>query len=215
MDACSCCEYAQMHHVLHRQGVSPEVLKLLFDQGVLSDVVEAAIFGAIPSRDELRSFFHLKQLPTTEHVPLSVEYKDSFASMLAAGNYAWIDRRITERRFFIRGAGVTMFEAKLFHFNRRIVSEEAKSLIVQSNILRPWRPASVGHVLAFGAMYPDMQQQRFPIIALNATCLIKNVVFALCLESVNSARILSLKRLSGPWFVYTRFLAVRELCANL
>lgn len=214
MNTCSC-DYEEMYHVLNRRGVSPEILQLLFDRGVLSDVVEASILGTLPSRDDLRTFLHLKSLAVIEPMLLQIEYDHSFGEMVAAGQYAWKDPHITEKRFSVKGKGNVTLEAKLFHFDRRISSEETKNLIIRDDSVHPWRPASVEHTLVFGATYPEMQRQRFPIVALNATCLVNNTRFALCLGSMSTGRILFLERLSGQWFVYVRFLAVREPYSSL
>ena len=143
----------------------------------------------------------------TPTIALRVNYGLTLEQMIAAGKYDWGCDDITAKRFSIEGVGTGEFEAKLFHFDRYIPSDHAKSLIEEAG----YEPAKIEHLLAFGAAYPD-EQWKYPIVALGSVGEIAGFGFRFvpCLCGFRFRRDLSMDWWSGGWDSNCRFLVVRR-----
>lgn len=95
--------------------------------------------------------------------PVTVDYGQPFDQMIAEGTYGFVNVCITSANFPITGTGVAESEIVLVHFNRGIMSDDAAKEMEQMGL----RPVTLPELLAFGAMYPDMQCE-FPVIALDS-----------------------------------------------
>src|SRR5438552_3599490 len=98
---------------------------------------------------------------------LWVDYGQSLEEMIVAGNYDWKNDDITAKRFPITDKGVVEFEARYFHFNRDISSENAIKEIEATDTANPWSTAEIEHVLSHGKTFPE-EQRKFPIIGLGS-----------------------------------------------
>ena len=96
--------------------------------------------------------------------PVVVDYNCSLDEMIKAGNYGYVNPRITASNFPIQGEGKREVEVVLFSFNRRIIRSEEIIIEVKK---RGYRPARIEELLALSEKYPDLQQ-RFPIVALGS-----------------------------------------------
>ncbi len=121
------------------------------------------------------------------------------------GNYV-SNEVISSEEFSVIGEGVVEVEAKIFHFNRKITSDEAKILIEQAG----WEVARIEHLLAFGAKYPG-EQLKSPIIELGSVAQDRhgkrNVVQ---LDRSGLRGVVYYHRWNGSWVPRFRFLAIRK-----
>src|ERR1700733_12272386 len=140
---------------------------------------------------------------------LTVDYSKSLQEMIAPGHYDWINPSITPKRFPISGTSDVQFEVKLFHFDRFISSEEAVEAIKAEDPQRPWEPAQIEALLAYGAQNPD-EQRKYPIIALGSVAELSGHRSVPCLNrSGDDGRDLYLYWWDSGCYDGCRFLAVR------
>jgi len=101
-----------------------------------------------------------------EEIKLTVDYSRTLKEMINAGNYGWANDDITEKNFplptKLLGKKITA-STKLFHFDRRISSEDAISEMNKAG----YRPATLAELLALGEAHPELQKE-FPIVALGS-----------------------------------------------
>jgi hypothetical protein len=83
--------------------------------------------------------------------------------LITAGEYDWVHQDITEKNFPMPPNFVLGVEPKLFHFNRKISSENA----IKEMEKEGYRPATIWDLLDYGVKNPEMQRQ-FPITALGS-----------------------------------------------
>jgi hypothetical protein len=137
-----------------------------------------------------------------DQVLLTVDYGLNFKAMIAAGRFDWTTPDITAKRFPITGTDIMQAEAKLFHFDRYLSSEDAVAAIKAEDPENPWEPAKIEYLLSFGTSNPD-EQRRYPIVALGSVARVRGVP---CLRGGGGERSLRLYW----WDVGYRFLAVRN-----
>ena len=159
-------------------------------------------------------------LPASDTFRLTVDYGLSLEQMIAAGRYDWKNDEITAKRFPIVGKGIVEFEARYFHFNRNISSEEAERLFCSEPIvLDPtitfnfWEPAKIEHVLSHGATFPK-KQLKFPIIGLGSVAWVDDRRNMPGLYKDGSKRNLYLYLFDSVRSPVCRFLAVRKVSAS-
>ena len=92
---------------------SLEHIKHLHD-GLLADLVEAVMNGALPDREALRKVYGLPPLK----LMIVIDYGKTLEQVLEAGKYDWVNSDVTPDRFPIKGTGVVEREAKIVHFGR-------------------------------------------------------------------------------------------------
>src|SRR3989344_7150825 len=158
--------------------------------------------------EHLRSAF-VTRLGTDRKFLVTVNYDLSFAEMIAAGCYDWVNHDIAaERR--VNGGGIREFECRLFHFNRAMTSEDVVREIEMADCENPWSSGTIEHELAFGATFPE-EQRKHPILALGSSCRIFGSRDIPCLDEDDSGRGLTLRWWASDWRGICRFLAVRKL----
>ncbi len=189
--------------LLDQKGITPETFQERLTNGVLSDIFDAS--ATFQSRDQWRQAFGLGNL-VPDRIILSIDYTKSFEQMIAAGRYDWRNDDLNAKRFPIKGEGVEEVEAKLFHFDRNISSEEAIRLMEAEG----WEIAKMEHLLAFGAAFPD-EQRKFPIIGLGSVGEVDGNRYVPCLLRNASKPYLHLHWLVSDWNSSYRFLAVRKV----
>ena len=92
------------------------------------------------------------------------------------------------------------------HLNRGASTDEVLAKMDRQNL----RPALYEELLAFGAKYPD-EQQQFPIVALGSVWrYFDSDLYVVCLSRRDSERSLFLYWISDNWISDYRFLAVRK-----
>lgn len=188
--------------LLDQKGVTPELFQHRLSNGVLSDIFDPS--ATFQNRDQWRNAFGLRPI-VPEAIILNIDYSMSIEEMVATGRYDWVNSDLTTKRFPIKGGGTEDVEAKIFHFDRSISSEEAKRLIEEAG----WEVAKTEHLLAFGAKHPD-EQRKFPIVALGSVGKVngnRNVPY---LSRNDSKRNLNLNWWDNDWNSNYRFLAVRN-----
>lgn len=164
-----------------------------------------------PNRSSLRTILAQTLVSTSVQYPqVMVDYGQTFEQMVAAGRYDWRSGDITAERFPIKGDGVVTFETRLFHFNRRVSSEEAVRHIASVDPTNPWQAAHIEHELAYGAIYPE-EQRQFLIMALGSSCWMGGSRFVSCLGRLDAKRGLGLRSWDFDWNADDRFLAVRQI----
>lgn len=162
--------------------------------------------GTIPFEDAMTGLQNLVERLFKTVYSIMVDYSQSLAKMVKAGNYDWVNSDINSKHFPLKGKGKHKLEAVLFHFNRSIESDEA---IAEMN-KQDYHPATIEELLALGKKYPDLQKE-FPIIALGSVWRGPGGGRSVpCLDRGGSERFLSLGWFGYGWDAHDRFLAVRK-----
>ena len=143
--------------------------------------------------------------------PITVNYTLSLAEMIAAGHYDLVNGNITVQRFPVAGEGIVKFEAKLFHFDYPISSEEAVEEIRSADAVNPWELGKIEHLCAFGTKYPE-EQCKYSIVGIGSSSKVHGIRSVPCLSGGDSRRDLNLGWWGGGWSGDYRFLAVRKVC---
>jgi hypothetical protein len=162
---------------------------------------DVALHRGIPMTDTTQT--------VTDQLLLAVNYDQSLGVMIAAGHYDWSNPDITATRFPITGIGAVSIEAKLFHFDRYIMSDEAVDAIKTADTSHPWEPAKIEHLLSFGASHPE-EQRHYPIVALGSVAEVYGSRHVPYLRRDGAERRLRLGWWGGGWRGSCRFLAVRN-----
>ncbi len=140
-----------------------------------------------------------------EAIVLPVDYGQTLEQMIAAGRYGWKNDDITAERFLIEGKGTIEFEAVLFHFDKKISSEDAKKQIEEAG----YEVGKIEHILSFGANYPE-EQRKFPVVGLGSVGRFGDRSGVPYLGWGIYKRGLYLGWLVGVWYARYRFLGVRK-----
>ena len=109
-----------------------------------------------------------------------MDYGQSLEQMIAAGRYDWKNGDITAKRFPVEGKGIIEFDARYFHFDRNIGSDEAKRLIEEDG----WQVAKIEHVLSHGKTFPDEQRQYPSSVSVPSR---RSTAIAACRASAGTA----------------------------
>ncbi len=133
-----------------------------------------------------------------------VNYVITLPDMIKAGAYDWVNPHITEVNFPITGTGEVEVSAKLFHFKKIILSDDA---VVEMDRLG-FRPATIHELLAFRETNPDVQRE-FTIVALGSSCQIAGIRRVSYLVGDDYSG-LDLSWWSDDWDSNCRFLGVRK-----
>lgn len=142
----------------------------------------------------------------TEPFRLTVDYSQSLEQMIAAGQYDWKNSNITAKRFPIEGNSIVEYEARYFHFNRDISSDDAVAAMKEA----VWEPAKIEHILSCGKTFPE-EQRKFPIVGLGSVASVGGDRSVPCLDRDDSERRLGLRWFAYGWGADYRFLVVRKV----
>ena len=149
-------------------------------------------------------------IQTTTKQIITVDYGMSLDDMIDAGTYYSSAGYITAKRFPVQGEGVVQYQATLFHFDRRISSEDAVAAIKADDRQNPWEPAKIEGLLAYGAKNPE-EQRRYPIVGLGSVVRVLGDRSVPCLYWHTAERSLDLGLWDDGWDGFCRFLAVHKL----
>jgi hypothetical protein len=137
---------------------------------------------------------------------VSVDYGKTVEEMVAAGRYDWHNDNITTKNFPVSGTGVVTVDLELVHLNKAVSSEEVLAHLEANGL----RPATIEELLAFGAIYPEIQR-KFPIVCLGSFWVDPSGIHVVpYLGKGGSNRRLNLLWFVSVWGDYCRFLAVRK-----
>jgi len=138
---------------------------------------------------------------------VAVDYGQSLAEMIKAGNYDWVNNDITQEHFPVSGQGKQQdIEVALFHFNKVMKSDQVIARMRKEG----YRPATIAELLALGVSQPELQKQ-FPIIALGSVWRFPDGGRLVpCLGWLSGERSLGLGCLGGDWLVGCRFVGLRN-----
>ncbi|MFC1618059.1 hypothetical protein ACFL2B_02145 [Patescibacteria group bacterium] len=129
------------------------------------------------------------------------------AKLIELGNYDWVSEDITVANFPPDESQFGDFELIMVHLNVEATTEEVLADLKERNL----EPAKIGHLLAFGAKYPEIQRE-FSIAALGSSWVCpyghRRVP---CLGGGDAERRLRLGWRDDLWYVSWRFLALRKL----
>lgn len=142
----------------------------------------------------------------TDVFRLTVDYGQSLEQMIATGQYDWKNSDITAKRFPIDGKGIVELEARYFHFDRNISSED----VIEEMKKAGFEPAKIEHVLSHGKTFPE-EQRKFPIIGLGSVARVDVYRYVPVLYEDGSSRSLYLYCFDDDWDADSRFLAVRKV----
>ncbi|MBN1326248.1 hypothetical protein JW977_04725 [Candidatus Falkowbacteria bacterium] len=92
-----------------------------------------------------------------------VNYGETLAQIIKAGNYDWVDGDINNKHFPTQGTGQHEVKLVLVHLDQDATTKEALEHLNSLGL----EPAKVEHLLALGVEYPNVFQE-FPIIALGS-----------------------------------------------
>ncbi|MFC1618062.1 hypothetical protein ACFL2B_02160 [Patescibacteria group bacterium] len=150
--------------------------------------------GNVQEKMERAEIFHV----TVPSQPLK--------KIIADGNYSYANDYITSENFSLDESQIGDFELILVHLNRKATTDEVLAELKERNL----EPAKIGHLLAFGADYPEIQRE-FPIAALGSSWVdpdgFRGVPY---LEGNDAERGLSLGWRGHHWDDGWRFLALRK-----
>ncbi|WP_142252685.1 hypothetical protein [Bradyrhizobium sp. UNPF46] len=146
----------------------------------------------------------------TEDRVITIDYGMSVDDMIDAGAYYSSAGYITAKRFPVQGEGVVQYQAKIFHFDRRISSEDAVAAIKADDRQNPWAPAKIEGLLAYGAKNTE-EQRQYPIVGLGSVVKVRGDHSVPCLYRYDAERSLDLGLWNDSWDGFCRFLAVRKL----
>lgn len=143
---------------------------------------------------------------TVKEINLTVDYSQSLAEMITAGNYDWKNSVISEKYFAVTReltAKRILLLAKLFCFSYHISSDGVISEMNKNKV----RSATLPELLALGANYPELQRQ-FEIIALGSIFyrIGGSIVPGLYFDGVK--RKLSIDLYNNAWHHQTCFLGI-------
>ncbi len=175
--------------------------------GLTADLMMKIKNGSI-TEDEL-ALFCKRQNPFLEVSEaqgfMIVDSNLTFAKRIARGCYDQTNSDLTEKRFPVTDDQYGAWEWKLFHFKRRIFSEEVILLMEDVG----FEPAQIGHILTFGMSYPE-EQRKYPIIGLGRLASIDMARYVPGLSNEGDKRKLYLDSFTGSWHGHYRFLGVRR-----
>ena len=137
---------------------------------------------------------------------LTVDYRQSWEEMIAAGRYDWVHDNITSEHFPVTGDGIIEFEARYFIFNNFTSSEEVTRRIEAT----AWSRAKIEHMLSHGKTFPQ-EQREFPIVGLGSIATINGKNRTPVFIHPVSERYLSLDSVDTDWYPVCRFLSVRKI----
>jgi hypothetical protein len=100
---------------------------------------------------------------TTETYPVTIDYRQPFRQMIAAGAYDDVNSHITEASFPLQRGGLAARELILLQLGGIASTDAVLHALDDIGV----RSARIEELLAFGATYPQAQRQ-FPIVALGA-----------------------------------------------
>lgn len=142
---------------------------------------------------------------------LTVDFDSSFENWVAPGNYGFRNECINSTSLPSSGTGVVEYEARLFRLRSGLCFRAIEDAIWSSDPARPWRPARIGPMLAFGAAFPDVQCDYTIVAPYTRTTVGKTSVMAILDErrGVRRLQIRWLPTLSGRQELY---LGVRGVC---
>ncbi|MDP3735332.1 MAG: hypothetical protein Q8R39_02805 [bacterium] len=193
---------------MRQKDMTPERFNRLLGSGIFADVCDVG--ACLDDRDAVRIALKLGVALFDQTVILAVNYSQSLDQMIATGHYDWVNGDITVKRFPIVGEGTVEFEARLFHFNRSMSSENAVERTRNADTTNPWEPAKIEHVLSFGAKYPE-EQRKYAIIGLGSVAEVGGGRGVPDLHRTDAERNLNLRWWGDGWDGRYRFLAVRKL----
>lgn len=155
------------------------------------------------TRSNLQAF--LESLEGIRVFDVSVA-KGSLADLIIAGHYDWVNDNITAEHFSLDESQFGGFKLVLVHLDQVASTDEVLAYLQENNL----EPAKIGHLLGFGAKYPDIQRE-FPIIALGSSWVgpvgLRSVPY---LDSDGAERSLRLAWGAYHWRDRCRFLALRK-----
>jgi hypothetical protein len=150
-------QLVMLSRIFVEKGISVQQAQRLRTSGLLSDLCDANL-GLI-DRNEFRSLCKL----TPFKFEIVVDYDKNFTEMLAAGKYDSWNALFTKEHFPITGHGQKKLNARIFDFDRDMGRKEVLTKIDRAG----FQPATIEELLAFGAIYPEVQLMN-SIIALGS-----------------------------------------------
>jgi hypothetical protein len=140
--------------------------------------------------------------PDRQHFYITLDYRLPFEGMVAAGRYNVVDEQVLAENFPSEGYGRVRQEVRLVPAKSIKTMDAWRDL--ESEHLRAVSPLEL---LAFGATYPD-QQQQFRIVALGAPACLFAPQHALYLFYTDLlGRTIGTNYLSSGWSLNDYFLA--------
>ena len=194
--------------VIAQQSPSATDLRTLHN-GYLPALMQGIKAGTLPDLVTFRTMLGLTTALSTP-ATLTVDHTQPLPQMIADCGCNWNNPDITADKFPVVGEGIVAYEWKLFHFNRDISSDDAKTAIEADDPANPWAPAGLPQLLKYGANHPD-EQRKFPIVALGSVARVGLPRLVPYLGRFDAKRSLSLRGWGGDWRAVCRFLAVRPV----
>lgn len=196
-------------NLAEQKGLTPERMTTVLSSGILADVLDAG--ADLSNREVFRRAIGLDVI-FPETIILEVNYGESLEEMVGAGKYDYCNGDITADRFDVSGKGIVRFEAKLIHPNRNVSYDDVVAKIKAIDVVNPWMPSKIEHLLAFGKQFPN-EQRKYPIVGPGSVVEVDGRLGVPCLIKRRSAK----RHLSLFWFrvndcgTLCRFLAVRGI----
>jgi hypothetical protein len=137
--------------------------------------------------------------------PVEIQ-RAALKELIQLGHHDWVNSDITSEHFPLDDSQFGKFDLVLVHLNRVASTEEVLAHLDANDLA----PAKIGHLLAFGAKYPNVQRE-FPIIARGSSWVLRldyRLVPYLVCDGVG--RGLGLSYCGIGWLDRCRFLALRK-----
>jgi hypothetical protein len=195
-------QLTKLIETMRQKQMTPERFNSLLSSGILADVFDPA--AKFNDRDAFRAALKFGTL-VGDVFRLTVD-DESLEQMIVAGYYDWHNDDITVKRFPISGDSVGEYEARYFHFDRKISSENAVAGIKEAG----WEPAKIEHLLSHGKTFPE-EQRKFPIVGLGSVAKVDGRRVVPSLSRDDSKRDLGLDWFDFVWHASYRCLAVRKV----
>lgn len=204
----SSCQFNTFHELMRLCSLSLEEIstpsKLRADHIVFSHGAKLA------NRVETGAVLRIDNT-TTDYGSHLVDYSNSIEDMIAAANLSWVNNDITSENFSLSAAECFEWEHIIFMFEREISSIRAVIEIIFHDPKKPWQPAKIDNLLAYGTLGPN-QQIMCPVVALGSSCISYGELCVPLLGNLGTGRALELYWWDYNWSSKYRFLARRKQC---
>ena len=190
--------------LLRARGIPDEAIHALVKEE--SDVLFNKIVDVIAEHAKQMDLPPPEQASAADVFKVTVDYEMTVEEAVRKGAYDHSNGDITTKHFPLTRKGRTEVEVKLFHFNRKMTSEEVLAEMDKAG----YRAAETHELLALGEKYPE-EQRKYPIAGLGSVWLGWRDGFrVVCLDENDNEREVPLYWFEAYWTERWRFAGVRK-----
>jgi hypothetical protein len=141
------------------------------------------------------------------HLTVPCKGCKSLDKLLAAGKYDWISPDVTDEHFPLKQKGTVQVSVLPVVLGCGHYVDNTDALVQLAT--RGLRPATIDHLLTFGATFPD-EQRKYPIVALGSVSRIHDHSCIPFLAAAGTSRFIGVLAWDDEWSNAMRFLALKE-----